>query len=99
MSRDQLIQQLLLETVHQIVEQGRTTWLQGILEHGFAGYANLGEADLDAAARRLGLTLADESEIPLADEDDLDDLGDMSFGSHYAGLPESMLRDRALDYD
>lgn len=97
MSRDQLIQQLLLETVHQIVEQGRTTWLLGILEHGFAGYANLGDTDLDVAARRLGVT---EEETPVEDTgyaDEEEDVAEYTLASRYAGLPGSMIGNWALD--
>jgi hypothetical protein len=96
-SRDQLIQQLLVETVHQIIEQGRTTWLLGILEHGFAGYANLGDVELDAAARRLGVT---EEEAPVEDPgyaDEQDDVAEYTFASRYAGLPGSLIGNWALD--
>lgn len=99
MSRDQLIQQLLVETIHQIVEHGRTNWLMGILEHGFAGFSNLSEKDLEASARRLGIDMEDTGE-PVADDDgdEHDDhAAEISFASRYVGVEGSLIGNWALD--
>lgn len=104
MSRDEIIQQLLIETLHQIVECGRTSWLLGILEHGFAGYANLDDRDLEAAARRLGITVGketqdQENEHISLDEHDDNTQSEIAFSTRYAGLPGSMLGTWAFDTD
>ena len=100
MSRDHLIQQLLVETVHQIVEQGRTSWLLGILEHGFDGYANLNDKELEAAARRLGLSLdggdVTDDTIDYTDEHD-DHAAELSFASRYVGVQGSLIGNWAFD--
>lgn len=102
MSRDHLIQQLLVETVHQIVEQGRTSWLLGILEHGFDGYANLNDKELEAAARRLGISSGD-GDAPVdtgeyGDEHD-EHAAELSFASRYVGVQGSLIGNWALDSD
>lgn len=104
MSRDEIIQQLLIETLHQIVECGRTSWLLGILEHGFAGYANLDDAALDAAARRLGISIGketqdQENELSTLDEHEDDTPSEIAFSARYAGLPGSRLGTWAFDTD
>lgn len=99
MSRDQLIQQLLVETVHQIVEQGRTSWLLGILEHGFAGFSNLGEKELEASARRLGIDMEEKAHHAAeAHDDEHDDhAAERSFASRYVGVQGSLIGNWALD--
>lgn len=101
MSRDEIIQQLLIETLHQIVEQGRTSWLLGILEHGFAGYRHLADADLEAAARRFGIARTPSLEDDVLDHDDHHDehAAEIAFAARYAGIPGSLVGNWALDTD
>ena len=76
MNREEMIQNLVVERFHQIVEQRRATWLLGVLEHGFKGYAHLGESELAREAFQLGLhaghdkAAANEADFPDDDADE-----------------------------
>ena len=56
MERDQIIQSLVAESLHQILEQKRSNWLLRVLEHGFTGYSNLDDEALLREAQRYGIS-------------------------------------------
>jgi hypothetical protein len=70
-NRDELIQSLVAERFHQIVEQRRSAWLLGILEHGFKGYAHHDLFELTNEALHLSINL--QHETPAANEGDFHD--------------------------
>lgn len=90
MSRDEIIQLLLVETVHQVVEYGRTKWLLDVLEHGFAGFANMRDTELEDAVNRLGMSMHDDNQgddnEASSHYENLDDTHtDFAFATGYSG--------------
>ncbi|HTZ00157.1 MAG TPA: hypothetical protein VMB75_09995 [Rhodocyclaceae bacterium] len=73
MTRDEMIQLLVVDDLECRIGLRGDLWLQKILEHGFRGYANMsgGELAAEMAARSLGRfgALRDENE-DLQDADD-----------------------------
>lgn len=56
MEREEIIQNLVVESFHDIMEQRRTSWLLHILEHGFPGFSHLGDRELSKEAERYGIS-------------------------------------------
>lgn len=55
MSRNEMIEVLVNDTVERMVELRQVFWLQGILENGFAGFANWSDDDLRRELKGRGL--------------------------------------------
>lgn len=72
MDREQMIQNLVAECFHQIVEHRRSSWLLRALENGFAGYAHLDDGELAREAACLGIGTADllEANPEIEEQDD-----------------------------
>jgi len=82
MTRDEMIQLLVIHGVESVDSFRGTLWLQKILEYGFAGYGNLSDESLAAEIVALGLDeFADREDAP---EDWLrpDDAAELSVLAH-----------------
>lgn len=57
MSREHLIQMLVIDSIEHASDMRRYRWLQQVLEGGFRGFANMSDAELteETRARRLDL--------------------------------------------
>ena len=79
MTRDEMIQLLVLSGEQCIGSRRGSRWLQTILEQGFIGYANMGDAELAAEIRAQGLDQpalsGDEDDIECRVVDDDADIG------------------------
>lgn len=71
MRREQMVEALVIDSLVNIVDQARFFWLQGILEKGFQGFANMSDDDLRAeiARRRLGSEALEIVDDPCLEED------------------------------
>ena len=80
MTREEMIQLLVLNGLERQGSLRGTLWLQRLLEHGFRGYANLTDKELAAEMRARGL------DCDLEDEDDAspgqDEAADLDFLLH-----------------
>ncbi|MGH8671930.1 MAG: hypothetical protein ACREUA_07830 [Burkholderiales bacterium] len=55
MKRADIIEALILNRIHSIVEERYTVWLHCIIENGFIGYANMPDDVLRLEFRKQGL--------------------------------------------
>lgn len=55
MSRNEMIAVLVNDTVERMLDLRQVFWLQGILENGFAGFANWSDDDLRREFKGRGL--------------------------------------------
>lgn len=69
--RDFLVRSLILDSLEKLQSERLSLWLHGILENGFAGFANMKDAELLRECRRRGLRLEEPlEEAPLEEFDD-----------------------------
>jgi hypothetical protein len=79
--RLRLIELLVFECFERVHSCGHSVWMQGILEDGFVGFANMSHAELLRHCLRLGIP-ARESSARAADE-----CTDGNFGDEDCGDP------------
>ncbi len=76
MDRETLIQTLIVETMHRIVDQQRASQLLDILENGFEGFRNMTDKALTMELSRCGLDMDDDASPVMEFDDDHDELDD-----------------------
>ena len=75
MDRETLIQRLVIESMHRIVDQQRTSQLLNMLENGFRGFRKMNDKELKMELSRCGLDQDDDAlaVMEFDDDHDLDD--------------------------
>jgi hypothetical protein len=82
MTRDEMIQLLVLSGVQYVDTFRGTLWIQKILEHGFAGYGNMPDAELAAEIKAQGLDGPADAEDDTGDMRGLDDDAELTTFVH-----------------
>lgn len=87
MTRDEMITALIDDTVERVVVLRQVFWLQGILEHGFAGFSQWPDDELRRELRTRGLNqersgAADEL-IDSDGHDDRDSTDDLRIAGYF----------------
>lgn len=73
MNRESMIDALVQECTHRILEERSTPWLMDILEKGFRGFGAMSDAELRCEVRHRKLDQeADVEEFDAGPEDDID---------------------------
>lgn len=87
MDRETLIQRLIVESMHRIVDRQRTSQLLNMLENGFRGFRKMNDKELKMELSRCGLDLDDDATAVIEFDDDHDfDDGDEYESAHRSGI-------------
>lgn len=77
MSREHLIQLLVIDSLEHANDMRRYLWLQQVLESGFRGFAKMSDAELEEEIHARRLDPDEDTAVEDADIDHADDDGDI----------------------
>lgn len=73
MRREEMIAALVADCLVEILDGERTFWLQRVLEEGFRGFAQFGDAELRAELQRRGIAAGPTADGPAEEFCEADD--------------------------